>query len=217
MTLSPAVLSVNVGRPRQVQWHSRTVLTSIWKEPVAGSVQVGTLNLAGDEQSDLTVHGGAAKAVYAYPSEHYDYWRRVLPQIALDWSAFGENLTIAGLLEGDVRIGDRLRIGTAEFEVTQPRFPCFKLGIRLGRDDIIRPFLESGRSGFYLSVVREGRLSAGDAIHLGPQAAHDVTIADVVEAYASAGEDQNLVRRVLDAPTLPARLREHFARLLDGD
>ena len=217
MTLSPAVLSVNVGRPRQVQWHSRTVLTSIWKEPVAGSVQVRALNLDGDEQSDLTVHGGAAKAVYAYPSEHYEHWRRVLPEIALDWSAFGENLTITGLLEGDVRIGDRLRIGTAEFEVTQPRFPCFKLGIRLGRDDIIRPFLESGRSGFYLSVVREGRLSAGDAIHLEPQAEHDVTIADVVEAYASAGEDQNLVRRVLDAPTLPARLRGHFARLLEGD
>lgn len=215
MTLSPTVISVNIGRPRSVQWQGRTVRTSIWKTPVFGAVRVGTLNLDGDEQSDLTVHGGRHKAVYVYPREHYEYWRSVWPAVPLDWASFGENLTITGLLEGDVRIGDRLRIGSAEFAVAQPRFPCFKLGIRLGRDDVIKPFLASGRSGFYLSVVREGELSAGDPIELDPQTDHDVTITDVTEAYATAGEDQNLLQRILEVPTLPARLRDHFVRLLD--
>ena len=216
-TLSPAVLSVNVGGPRSVQWHGRTVLTSIWKTPVTGAVRVGVLNLDGDEQSDLTVHGGPHKAVYVYPSEHYEHWRSVWPDITLDWAAFGENLTIAGLLEGDVRIGDRLRIGSAEFAVAQPRFPCFKLGIRLNRDDVIKPFLVSGRSGFYLSVIKEGELSIGDAIDLVPQTDHDVTISDVAEAYATAGEDQNLLRRIIEVRLLPPRLREHFVKLSDRD
>lgn len=146
------------------------MLTSIFKAPVPGRVRVTRLNLEGDEQSDLSVHGGADKAVYVYPSEHYAFWRAELPGAALSWGAFGENLTVEGLLEDTVCIGDRLRIGSAEFVVTQPRQPCFKLGIRLGRQDIIKRFVASGRSGFYLSVAQEGELSAGDPIKL---MAHD--------------------------------------------
>ena len=143
------VVSLNVGLPREMEWHGRTVRTSIFKTPADRRLRVTTLNLEGDQQSDLSVHGGVAKAVYAYPSEHYEYWRRELPQADLPWGVFGENLTTEGLLEEDVRIGDRLRVGSAEFVVTQPRMPCFKLGIRFGRPDIVKRFLHSGRTGFY--------------------------------------------------------------------
>jgi len=154
-----------------VQWRGKTVTTSIFKAPVTGRVRVSRLNLAGDEQSDLTVHGGVDKAVYVYPSEHYPYWREQLPDFPLPWGAFGENFTTDGLSEKDIHIGDRLRIGTAEFEVTQPRMPCFKLGIRFDRADMVKRFLRSGRSGFYLRVLKEGDVSAGDSITSSPRRA----------------------------------------------
>lgn len=162
------IVSINVGLPREVAWQGRTILTSIFKEPVAGPVRVRRLNLDGDRQSDLTVHGGAAKAVYVYPAEHYPFWREQLGEPDLAPGAFGENFTTDGLVEETVRIGDRLRIGSAEFIVTQPRLPCFKLQLRFGRLDIIRRFLRSGRSGFYLAVTREGEVTAGDEIALAP-------------------------------------------------
>ena len=176
------VLSVNVGRPRDVETRGRTVRTSIWKTPVAGRVHVGPLNIDGDEQSDLTVHGGEDKAVYVYPSEHYAFWRHELPEMDIPFGAFGENLTIEGLLESDVKVGDHLAIGSAQFEVTQPRLPCFKLAIRFGRDDIIKRFLLSGRSGFYLAVVHDGEIGAGDAI--AHESGDGPTIAEVAAQYS---------------------------------
>jgi MOSC domain-containing protein YiiM len=158
------VISINVGLPRIVEWAGRTVQTSIWKFPVEGPVHVAPLNLAGDEQSDLSVHGGIQKAVYVYPSEHYTYWKAALNDEGLSWGVFGENLTTEGLLEDAVRVGDRFRIGSAEFVVTKPRQPCFKLGIRFNRMEIIREFLESKRTGFYLSVLSEGEIQKGDRI-----------------------------------------------------
>ena len=155
---------MNVGRPREVEWRGRTVRSSIWKAPQEGRVRVRVLNLEGDEQADLTVHGGRAKAVYLYPSEHYALWRDELADVDLPWGSFGENLTTEGLLEADVRTGDRLRIGSAEFMVTEPRTPCFKLGIRFGSQKMIARFARSGRSGFYLAVMREGDVGAGDEI-----------------------------------------------------
>ena len=158
------VVSLSVGLPREVEWDGHTVLTSIFKAPVNRRLRVTTLNFEGDEQSDLTVHGGVDKAVYAYPSEHYAYWRHELPGMDLPWAVFGENLTTEGLLEADVRIGDRFRVGSAEFIVTQPRMPCYKLGIRFGRMDILKRFLKSGRTGFYFAVTTEGEVGAGDPI-----------------------------------------------------
>jgi MOSC domain-containing protein YiiM len=171
------LLSINVGQPREVPWRGESILTSIFKDPVAGPVAVRAMNLDGDRQSDLTVHGGARKAVYVYPSEHYPYWRGELPDLDFPWGAFGENLTTSGLLEAAVRIGDRLTIGTAEFVVTQPRMPCFKLVIRFGRPDMVKRFMKSGRSGFYLQVTREGMIETGDRIVLaaGPGAAATVS------------------------------------------
>lgn len=171
------VLSVNVGLPREVRSGARTVLTSIFKSPVTGRVAIRGHNLAGDQQSDLTVHGGAAKAVYAYPSEHYAFWRAQLPGVDLPWGAFGENLTVEGLLEDDVHVGDRIRIGSAELVVTRARMPCYKLGIRLGRDEVKR-FLDARRPGFYLSVAVEGEIEAGAPVIVLERARGAPTIAD---------------------------------------
>src|SRR5438132_7264803 len=131
------ILSVNVGLPREVTWQGKLVTTGIFKEPVQRRVMMRRLNLDGDQQSDLTVHGGVDKAVYLYPSEHYSYWRAQLPEVELPWGAFGENFSAENVLEDQIRIGDRLRVGSAEFMVTQPRMPCYKLGIRLNRRDIV--------------------------------------------------------------------------------
>ena len=146
---SMKLLSVNVGLPREIEWKGKIVRTSIFKAPVPGRIRVAKLNVEGDQQSDLTVHGGIDKAVYAYPSEHYAFWRHELPGVELPSGVFGENFTTEGLLEETLHIGDRLRIGSSEFVVTQPRMPCFKLGIRFNRPDMVKRFLQSGRTGFY--------------------------------------------------------------------
>lgn len=208
------IISVNVGGPREVEWHGRRVRTSIWKTPVEGRVLVGGHNLEGDQQSDLRVHGGPDKAVYAYPHEHYDDWRRERPELSFPRGAFGENLTTEGLLEGELRIGDHLRVGSAEFRVSEPRMPCYKLGVRFGRDDMVKLFLESGRSGFYLAVVKEGEVGAGDAVSFTSRADHPVTVADVATLLGRDAEDPDLLRRVLAAPALPESLRDHFRERL---
>ncbi len=208
------LLSISVGGPREMQWRGKPVRTSIFKTPVSGRVHVGRGNIAGDEQSDLTVHGGAAKAVYAYPAEHYAAWRRELPDAELSWGAFGENFTTDGLLEDDVSIGDRYRIGTAEFVVTQPRMPCYKLAIRFQRVDIVRRFLESGRSGFYLAVEREGEVGAADTIERLARDDRRLTIADVVALYAKDNANQPLLRNASDHPSLPAAWRDYFRKRL---
>jgi MOSC domain-containing protein YiiM len=208
------LVSVNVGMPREVQLHGKRVLTSIWKNPVEGLVRVGSLNLEGDQQSDLSVHGGAEKAVYVYPSEHYSYWRTELPGIDLPWGAFGENFTTQGLLEGTVQIGDRLRIGSAEFVVTQPRMPCFKLAIRFGRPDMVKRFLHSRRSGFYLSVHHEGQVAAGNSIESVARATHGVSVSDIVSLYTTDTDNQEQLRRVSELPALPEGWRDYFRKRL---
>ena len=155
------LISVQVGLPREVSWEGRTVTTGIFKEPIGGPVMVRTLNLDGDEQADLSVHGGPDKAVYVYPFEHYEYWRKELPGVKLPYGMFGENLTTEGLLEKDVNVGDRFRIGEAELVVRQPRMPCYKLGLKFQRADMVKRFLTSRRSGFYFAVLREGEVQAG--------------------------------------------------------
>jgi MOSC domain-containing protein YiiM len=156
------IVSVNVGEPREARWRGRLVRTAIWKQPVAGRVHVGKFNIEGDRQADPAVHGGLQKAVYVYPSEHYAYWRPLLGELA--WGAFGENLTTEGLLESAMHVGDRLQVGTAILEVTQPRTPCVKLALRFQRPSIVREFAQARRSGFYCAVVREGDVGAGDPV-----------------------------------------------------
>jgi MOSC domain-containing protein YiiM len=177
------LVSVNVGSPREISWKGRAITTGIYKEPVAGPVKLRALGLEGDTQVDRSVHGGPDKAIYVYPAEHYDYWQRVLPSMALPWGMFGENFTTQGLLEEAVGIGDRFRIGSAEVVVTQPRMPCLKLAVKFGRTDIGKLLLGSGRTGFYLAVVQEGEVQAGDAIELVRQAGERFTVADLTRRY----------------------------------
>jgi len=197
------VISVNVGRPQTVTWHKKQVLTSIWKSPVEGPVHIAPFNLFGDEQSDPTVHGGPNKAVYGYPTEHYEYWRGELPDADLSWGAFGENLSTEGLLEDDVAIGDRFRIGSAELIAVQPRLPCYKLGIRFGRDDMVRRFMTSRRSGFYFSIAREGAITVGNSIERVSRPADLVTIAQLVGLFTGDIDDAALARRAVEAEALP--------------
>ncbi|MGH3137111.1 MAG: MOSC domain-containing protein [Gaiellaceae bacterium] len=209
------IVSVNVGKPREVEWRGDLVRTSIFKEPVAGSVTVRALNLEGDEQSDLSVHGGPNKAVYAYHADHYDLWRRELPDAELGWGSFGENLTVAGLPPEDVIfVGDRLRAGSALFAVTQPRLPCFKLSIRFGRADMVKRFLASGRTGFYLSVVEEGLVAAGDDIEIVSRDPGRVSVADVTRLYAHDRADLETMQRAAALEALPEEWRHWFLERL---
>jgi MOSC domain-containing protein YiiM len=213
---SMKIISVNVGLPRLVLRNDEPVSTGIFKEPVAGRVMMRTLNLDGDRQADLSVHGGPEKAVYVYPSEHYDFWKRELPDMDLPWGVFGENLTTTGLFETETHIGDKFRVGAAEVMVTQPRMPCYKLGIRFGRADIIKRFLLSERSGFYLSVLKEGEVGAGDEFSLLEKNTPGVRVVDVTRLYSSDKENVDLLRRAISTEALPESWREYLKKHLDN-
>ena len=208
------IVSVNVGRPRGIDWKGKTIRTSIFKEPVQGRVRLETLNFVGDEQADLAVHGGPQKAVYGYASEHYDFWQQQLPGVHLPWGVFGENLTTEGLLEGEINIGNRYKLGSAVVMVTQPRIPCYKLGVRFGRDDIVKRFLKSGRPGFYFSVIQEGEVGAGDALELVYREAADVTVADILRLYVTDKQNLSLTRRAVQVAALADGWRDYFQRRL---
>jgi len=208
------LVAISVGGPRKVEWRGKTVRTSIFKDPVAGPVRVQKLNLAGDEQSDLSVHGGVDKAVYAYPSEHYAYWCEQLPEMKLPSGSFGENLTIEGLNEKTLQIGDRLSIGSAEFVVTQPRLPCFKLGVRFGRPDMVKRFQKSGRTGFYLAVLQEGVISAGDSIQVVSVGQPSVSVAEIARLYTADEAEQELLRQACELAALSEDWREYFRNRL---
>jgi MOSC domain-containing protein YiiM len=197
------LVSVNVGIPREVFWKGMTVRTGVFKAPVYSPVEIRELNLDGDKQADLTVHGGADKAVYAYPAEHYGYWREQLSDMTFSWGQFGENLTTEGLLEDTVRIGDCFQAGSAILMVTQPRMPCFKLALRFGRDDMINRFLVSGRSGFYFSVITPGKVRVGSQVQLLSRDPDAVTVADITRLYLGKAQDPALLQRATDSGALP--------------
>lgn len=204
------LISVNVGRPRLVHVDGETVSTAIYKDPVTGPVHVTRLNLEGDRQADLNVHGGVNKAVYGYPVEHYAFWREHYSDSPWHWGAFGENLTVEGLREETLHIGDQVAIGSVLLTVTQPRTPCFKLGIKFGTNRILKEFLESGRSGFYFSVMEEGELEAGDEIRVIPSGANQITIAEANHLMIAKSVPSELLNRALGSANLSANWREHF-------
>jgi MOSC domain-containing protein YiiM len=207
------LVSLNVGLPRDVVWHGRPVTTAIFKLPVEGRVRLRTLNLDGDRQADLTVHGGAQKAVYCYPVAHYDYWKKELSGRDLPLAIFGENFTTDGLLENSVHLGDRFSVGSSEVVVTQPRLPCYKLGIRFDSDDMVKRFLASGRSGFYLAVTREGEVGADDDIKLIARDPNAVPVSEITRLYIAkrfSHEDVASLRRALLVVALPASWKNYF-------
>ncbi len=209
--MSPKLISVQVGVPRTVLLEGGEVSTGIFKTPVQKRIQMRALNLEGDRQADLSVHGGRDKAVYAYPSEHYAYWERELPGVELPWGSFGENLTTQGLLEGEVFLGDRYTIGGAEVVVTQPRIPCFKLNLKFQSDDMARRFLASLRSGFYFRVLREGEIGAGDEIVQIHQDENRVSISDALKVYLGAPESGEFRERALRVKYLSNSWREELS------
>ena len=217
MSCRVEIASVNVGRPREVEWRGDLVTTSIFKEPVEGPVTVSRLNLEGDEQADLSVHGGPSKAVYVYHAEHYELWRDELPEDDLGWGAFGENLTIAGLPREDgIHIGDVLRAGSALLAVTQPRLPCFKLSVRLGRADMVKRFLASGRTGFYVSVVEEGVVAAGNEVTFVSHDPGRVSVADITRLYSHNRADIDAMRRAAEHEWLPEDWRRWFRERIEA-
>ncbi|HLW46309.1 MAG TPA: MOSC domain-containing protein [bacterium] len=207
--------SVNVSLPRGAAWNGGRVTTGIFKDAVGGPVMLRRLNLDGDRQADLRVHGGPSKAVYAYGLDHYAYWRRELSGTALPYGMFGENLTADWPGEDTVNVGDRFRVGSAEVMVTEPRLPCYKLGLKFGRKDIIKRFLASGRTGFYLAVVREGTVERGDAIELLERDTRGVTVADITRLYAHDKANRDLLRRALELSALSDSWRAYFQDRLD--
>jgi MOSC domain-containing protein YiiM len=210
------IISLNVGRPRLVMRNDEPVSTGIFKGPIAGRVMLRTLNLDGDRQADLTVHGGPEKAVYAYPSEHYAFWKLELPDLDLPWGMFGENFTTKGMFETEINIGDRFRIGSAEVMVTQPRMPCYKLGIRFGRTDIIKRFLASERTGFYLSVLKEGEVGVADEFELFDKNTSGVRVVDVTRLYGSDKQNVDLIRRAIATEALPDNWRDYFRKRIEA-
>ncbi|MEG4115508.1 MULTISPECIES: MOSC domain-containing protein [unclassified Microcoleus] len=206
------LISVNIGLPREVTWKGKTITTGIFKEPVSERVMVQSLNLKGDRQADLIVHGGLDKAVYVYPFEHYDAWRSELPHPKLPLGIFGENFTTTGLKETEVNIGDRFRIGDVHLMVTQPRLPCYKLGIRFGRPDMVKQFLASRRTGFYFRVLQEGEVGAGDTLELVSQDNNNITVADITQLYVREEDDPELLHRAAQLEALPKSWRDYFQR-----
>jgi len=211
------LVSVNTGLPREMTWHGRNVTTAIYKQPVHRRIALRTLNLEGDGQADLTVHGGAYKAVYCYPIEHYDYWKAQMPGRDLPLAMFGENFTTVGLLEDSVHLGDQFSVGSAQVVVTQPRLPCYKLGMRFQSDDMVKRFLASGRSGFYLAVTREGDVGAGDGINVIARDPHAVPVSAITQLYMAkryGDDDVASVRRALRVAALPEGWKEYFRERL---
>jgi MOSC domain-containing protein YiiM len=211
------LVSVNTGLPREMTWHGMRVTTGIFKEPVRSRIVLRKLNLDGDRQADLTVHGGQYKAVYCYPIAHYDYWKRVLPGRELPIGMFGENFTIDGLLEDSFHIGDQFSIGSAEVIVTQPRLPCYKLNVRFQSDVMAKRFLASGRTGFYLAVSREGEVGVGDEIKVMGRDPNGIPVSDVTRLYIAKRYDEDditSIRRALQVAALPESWKEYFRERL---
>ena len=215
MASDTKLISVNIGLPRVIMNNGEPITTGIFKEPVAGRVMLRTLNLDGDRQADLSVHGGASKAAYAYPSEHYEYWKQEFPEMKLPWGMFGENFTTAGLFEIELNIGDKFEVGSAVVMVTEPRLPCYKLGIKFGRADIVRRFLASERTGFYFAVLQEGDVGVGDQIKLVERNKHGVKTNDITRLYTREKHNVGLLRRAIEVEALPEGWKSYFQHRLD--
>ncbi len=211
------LVSLNTGLPRPVTWRGMEVSTGIYKQPVEGRVALRKLNLDGDRQADLTVHGGEFKAVYCYPLEHYDYWKKELPGMDLPMGSFGENFTTEGLLEDMVHLGERFSIGSAELVVTQPRLPCYKLAVKFDREDMVKRFMASGRMGYYVAVAREGEVGAGDEIKVIAKDPNAVPVPEITRLYIAKryGDDEVAsVRRALQVAALPESWKGYFRERL---
>ena len=208
------LLSVNVSQPKEVSYNGKRIKTGIFKERVSGRTMMRRLNLDSDGQGDPTVHGGIHKAVYIYTIEHYNYWKRELGRNDLTYGQFGENLTVEGLLEETVHIGDVFRVGEALVEVSQPRVPCFKLGIKMGNARIVKPFLASERVGFYVRVLEEGEVEAGDAIERTKVGEGQMTVKEIVHLLHFDNTNAEAAKKAASLPALSPGWRDSFEEIV---
>jgi MOSC domain-containing protein YiiM len=210
------LISLNVGLPKVFTYRGEPIESGIFKRPVSGRIRLRALNLEGDRQADLSVHGGPYKAVYGYPSEHYEFWRKELVEADLPWGGFGENFTTMGLGEEDLRIGDRFRIGSATVMVRQPRMPCYKLAAKFKSDEMIAKFLRSGRSGFYFSVEEEGEVGNGDDFQPISTDEGAITIGEMNRLFVREKYNRGLLRKAIETAALPEAWREYFLPRLEA-
>lgn len=210
------LISVNIALPQDIETNGKTVSTGIYKLPAPGRVWLGKLGLTGDGQADLTVHGGEHQAAYSYPFEHYAHWQAALGREPFPFGTFGENFTISGLLEDDVCVGDVLQIGGATLQITLPRLPCFKFGHKIGDPGILKDFLQSGRSGFYLRVLSEGEVGAGDTITISQRDPAAISIRTALGMQRLGEGDADLMQRALAIPSLAPLLRHDLEKRLAG-
>lgn len=210
------LLSIHIGKTVNVEFNGKKVETGIYKTQIDGPVKVSRLNIEGDQQADLTVHGGINKAIYAYPVEHYDYWTNSRPDLEFSPGVFGENLSVSGLLEGSVHIGDQFKIGEVVLQVTTPRLPCFKLGIKMGDPGFIKEFMLANRTGFYFKVIQEGYLDDGDPITQLKSNPFDLSVRDVVSLYSVEKSNKELLMKAVNSPGLPKDWIEHFEERLSS-
>lgn len=211
------LLSLNVGLPQEATWHGKQVNSAILKQPVEGRIALRKLNLDGDRQADLSVHGGEHKAVYCYPISHYEYWKTQLPGRELPMGMFGENFTVDCFQEDSIHVGDEFSVGSAQVVVTQPRLPCYKLGMRFQADDMVKRFLASGRTGFYFAVTGEGEVGAGDAIKTISRDPNAVAVAEITRLYIAkrySDGDVTSVQRALQVAALPETWKAYFRERL---
>lgn len=204
------LISLNVGTPREIEWNGKSLTTSIFKFPVTHSCKVSFLNIEGDEQADLRVHGGVDKAIYSYDIEYYEYWKQRIYRDDWNPGLFGENLTTEGLTDEKVMIGNIYKIGTAKLRAVQPRFPCLKLNAKFGIQDMIEKFYEQKRHGTYFRVVEEGYMQADDDIELIEETICNISVADVTYCKVSKGEDQDKLKQILKLPYFPDNMKEGF-------
>lgn len=208
------VKSVNLGKPQIVEWRGKKISTAIFKSPVKGKIQLNVENFEGDQQADLTVHGGVDKAVYTYPYEHYAFWQSELPDYQLVMGNFGENLTTTGLLESEVRLGDIFKIGSVKLMAVQPRMPCFKLGIRFGNEKMVKKFWEAQKNGIYFRVIETGQIEKGDLIQLIEQSPENLTILDVVKVFTTERENRELLKKLVNSQFLAESLKGYLLQIL---
>lgn len=208
------VISINVGELRTIPRRGHQIKTGIFKQPIEGTIAVQSHGLDGDAQGDLTLHGGTEKAIYVYPKEHYKYWGKKFPELNLSWGIFGENLTIEGASEDTVYIGDQWQIGSAKFEVVEPREPCYKLGVSVGNKKIVKQFSESGRSGWYLRVIQEGEIKPSDTISVLNKNIHTVTVTDLNNFFSHTLKDMATLQRALQIETLSPKWRDSITQHL---
>ena len=210
------LLSVNVSKPKPIQYSGKTIRTGIFKEPVSGTVMLREKNIDGDGQGDLRVHGGTYKAIYGYPFEHYAYWQQELHRDDLAYGQFGENLTVEGLLEAAVHIGDIFQIGAVKLQITQPRVPCFKLAYKMGLPEFPKQFLESRRVGFYFRVLEEGEITAGDAITRIEDAPEPMSVTEIVNLRYFDRDNHEKIAQARKLPALSPSWKRDFTKILNG-